>query len=140
MQPAPPVSMARLPELANRPARAQAGTMSSSPAPLLYLAQTTVDQAGTAERLAAEAVQARLAICAQVAGPITSYYWWAGRQEQAQEWRVVFKLRPEQRDPLTAWIGSTHPYTVPEWLVQEVNFVGEKYLSWAREQPTSVNL
>jgi periplasmic divalent cation tolerance protein len=63
--------------------------------------QTTTDSRAEAVELAHEGVSARLAACAQVAGPIASTYWWENSLERAEEWLVIFKLPADryQRSP-----------------------------------------
>ena len=102
----------------------------------MHLAWTTVATPEDAARLARDAVEARLAACVQVEGPVTSHYRWNGRIESAQEFRLVFKFLPEQADDLEAWIGTHHPYHTPEWIVVRAEHVAEKYLSWARSTST----
>ena len=51
-----------------------------------YQALTTVDSHEVAQSIAASAVRARLAACAQVVGPITSVYWWNSAVHREQEW------------------------------------------------------
>jgi periplasmic divalent cation tolerance protein len=46
---------------------------------------TTTDSAEAADALARGAVEARLAACGQVVGPITSTYRWQGAVETARE-------------------------------------------------------
>jgi periplasmic divalent cation tolerance protein len=102
----------------------------------MLVAWTTVATLEDASRLAREAVEARLAACVQVDGPVTSYYRWEGRIESAQEYRLTFKLLPEQADRLEIWIGAHHPYDTPEWIVARAEHVSGKYLSWARGTST----
>src|SRR5437773_10580059 len=52
---------------------------------------TTTDSRDAAEALSKSAVEARVAACGQVSGPITSTYWWEGKVETAEEWRITFK-------------------------------------------------
>ena len=54
--------------------------------------QTTTDSRAEAMELAHDAVQARLAACAQVAGPVASTFWWEDGIERAEEWLVMLKL------------------------------------------------
>jgi uncharacterized protein involved in tolerance to divalent cations len=54
--------------------------------------QTTTDSRAEAMELSRAAVEARLAACAQVAGPVASVYWWDGGLERAEEWLVLLKL------------------------------------------------
>src|ERR1017187_2920621 len=53
-------------------------------APLLHV-QTATDSRAEAMELAHDAVQARLAACAQVAGPVSSTFWWDDAIEKAEE-------------------------------------------------------
>lgn len=98
----------------------------------MLIALTTLPTQAAADTLAAEAVAARLAVCAQVGGPVTSHYVWDGSQEKSEEFLLTFKLLPDQLASLEAWIHARHPYQVPEWIVIKAEHVGEKYLSWAR--------
>ena len=102
----------------------------------LYLAWTTVGTREDAERLARGAVDARLAACVQIEGPVESWYRWEGRTESAREFRLAFKCLPEQLAGLRDWVHAGHPYEVPEWIVVQAEAVSEKYLSWARENST----
>ena len=106
----------------------------------MLIATTTVASSREAEHLAAACIEQNLAVCAQVEGPIHSHYVWQGRRTVAQEWRITFKLLENQADALTAYVHSTHPYEVPQWILISAARVGEKYLSWARAPRSSVNL
>ena len=98
----------------------------------MLIAWTTVATKEIADSLAAEAVRARLAVCVQVEGPVTSHYLWAGTQDKTEEYRLMFKALPEQIQALETWIHARHSYAVPEWITVKVEHVAEKYLSWAR--------
>ena len=100
----------------------------------MRIAWTTLPDRESADQLAAEAVAAHLASCAQVEGPIASYYIWDGVQEKSEEFRVTFKGMPAQISSLEPWVHGRHPYQVPEWIVIKTEHVSEKYLSWARSR------
>jgi periplasmic divalent cation tolerance protein len=97
----------------------------------MFIAWTTVADRETADRLAADAVAHSLAVCVQVEGPVASHYRWNGAQEKTLEFRLMFKVLPEQLPPLSAWLHAHHPYETPEWIVVRAEQIGEKYLSWA---------
>lgn len=99
-----------------------------------------VETALQAERLAAGLVEARLAACVQVDGPITSHYRWEGRIQRGVEYRLTIKFMAERQLELEAWLLTRHPYETPEWVVVAADHVAEKYLSWARANSTSVPL
>lgn len=103
----------------------------------MLIAWTTVATAGDAAHLARGAVEARLAACVQIDGPVTSHYRWEGRIESGSEYRLMFKFLPEQAAALEAWVHAQHPYDTPEWIVARAEHVSEKYLSWAGATATS---
>jgi periplasmic divalent cation tolerance protein len=106
----------------------------------MLIAWTTVGTPEDASRLAQGAVESHLAACVQVDGPVESNYWWDGKVESAREYRLMFKLLPEQAAGLEAWIRARHPYGTPEWIVVRAEHVSEKYLSWARGTSTPAPL
>lgn len=94
---------------------------------------TTVDDRAAAEALARSAVEARLAACGQVVGPITSVYRWEGAVETAAEWTVVFKTTTAASPALIEHVRAGHPYQVPEILVTPVVDGNPAYLAWVAE-------
>ena len=102
----------------------------------MFVAWTTTTLRVDAERLARGAVEARLAACAQVDGPIVSFYHWEGKLEQAEEFRVWFKYMPANASALGAWVQNHHPFATPQWIEVSAENVGEKYLSWAMANST----
>jgi periplasmic divalent cation tolerance protein len=95
---------------------------------------TTLDTRDAAAELAASAVRARLAACAQVLGPVTSTYRWQGRVETAQEWLVVFKTAADRYQELAAHLRERHPYELPEIIATPVVAGDPGYLDWLAEQ------
>lgn len=93
---------------------------------------TTVDSQEAAQALALGAVGARLAACAQVTGPVSSTFWWAGAVQTAQEWAVVFKTSAHQYGALETYLKQGHPYDVPEVMATAVVAGNAEYLSWVR--------
>src|SRR5262245_41834694 len=81
---------------------------------------TTVGSREQADALAMGAVLAHVAACAQVAGPLTSTYWWDGEVQTAEEWQVVFKTAADRYDALEAFVLANHEYDLPELLALPV--------------------
>ena len=98
---------------------------------MLMIAWTTVATRADAERLASGAVAAGLAACAQIDGPVSSFYLWEGKLENSAEFRLTFKCLPGQLEALQQQVLASQPYDTPEWIAVEAAVVGEKYLSWA---------
>ena len=95
---------------------------------------TVVDARAVADVLAAAAVSARLAACAQVGGQVDSTYWWRSAIETTAEWSVQVKTAPDRVDALVGQVLATHPYEVPEVLVTRVECANPAYAAWVRDQ------
>lgn len=95
---------------------------------------TVVDDRAVADRLAAAAVDGRLAACAQVGGSVDSTYWWQSARETATEWSVQFKTAPDRVAALVERLRADHPYDVPEILVTMVQSGNPDYAAWVHEQ------
>lgn len=94
------------------------------------VAVTTTDDDGKAGVLAGGIVEARLAACVQIVGPIRSVYRWAGKVENEQEWQLWIKTTADRLDDLTAWIKNNHDYDEPELVALPVIGGSETYLNW----------
>jgi periplasmic divalent cation tolerance protein len=95
---------------------------------------TTIDSPEAAGRLAQQLVEANLAACVQVLGPLTSTYRWEGKVETAQEWLCIAKTREDRYGEVEAAIRAAHPYQVPEILAVPVTAGHEAYLRWLDAQ------
>ena len=104
---------------------------------IMLIAWTTVSSRAEADAIAHTAIQQGRAACVQIDGPITSIYHWDGQVETTEEYRLTFKLLPEQAAALEQLVHKMHPYDTPEWIVVPASHVSEKYLSWARTTPNS---
>ena len=96
--------------------------------------QTTTDSRAEAMELSRAAVQARLAACAQVAGPVASVYWWDGGLERAEEWLVLLELPADRYDELAAFITERHSYDEPQIVALPIVAGSAAYLTWMRAE------
>ena len=106
--------------------------MHRTPTPQITIVTTTVASAADAQRLAAGAVQARLAACVQVEA-IASHYVWQGAQQEDAEWRLVCKTLPAAAGALCDWLRAQHPYQVPQLLTHTVEAEAD-YAGWVAQQ------
>ncbi len=95
---------------------------------------TTLASQEDAQKMAAELVDAKLAVCVQTSGPINSYYLWHGTLETAEEYRLTIKFFAAKTEKLEAWLQKNHPYEVPEWMALPADRVGASYKRWAEDE------
>jgi periplasmic divalent cation tolerance protein len=91
---------------------------------------TTTDRRDHADTLAGTLVEARVAACVQVVGPIASTYRWQGDVERAEEWLLVVKTTGGQLDAVVRAIGEHHHYEVPEITATPIVGGSRAYLDW----------
>jgi periplasmic divalent cation tolerance protein len=96
--------------------------------------QTTTDSRAEAMELARAAVEARLAACGQVAGPVASTFWWNEELERAEEWFVFLKTTADRYAELAAFITERHSYDEPEILAVPIIAGAAPFLAWLREE------
>jgi periplasmic divalent cation tolerance protein len=77
---------------------------------------TTVPDAETANRLATQVLEARLAACVSRQGAVHSTYHWQGKIESADEIQLLFKTSAARALELEQFIQKHHPYDTPEIL------------------------
>ena len=97
---------------------------------------TNLPDSESAFNLARELVHLRLAACANVLAPVTSFYRWEGAEEQATEYPVLVKTAAERYDALEAAIRERHPYSVPEVIAWPVSRGYAAYLEWVLQEST----
>ncbi|MBO0789212.1 MAG: divalent-cation tolerance protein CutA [Actinobacteria bacterium] len=106
------------------------GTPAGPGAPRFLQVQTTTDSRAEAVALSRAAVEARLAACAQVAGPVASVYWWEDAVERAEEWLVLLKLPASRYPELAEFLLERHSYDEPEIVATPLVAGSVSYLSW----------
>jgi periplasmic divalent cation tolerance protein len=96
--------------------------------------QTMTDSRAEAMELARAVVEARLAACSQVAGPLASTFWWNEEIERAEEWFVFFKTTADRVEELITFIADRHSYDEPEIVAVPIVAGVTAYLDWLREE------
>jgi len=95
---------------------------------------TNLPDSDSAFNLARDLVRMRLAACANVLAPATSFYRWEGRDEQATEYPVLIKSTPECYTRLEQAIRERHPYSLPEIIALPVEKGLPAYLAWVEAE------
>lgn len=98
--------------------------------PLVIL--VTAPDVAVAERLAAAAVERRLAACANLLPGVTSIYRWEGGVQRDDEVLLVVKTTRDRLREFEAFLVAEHPYDVPECIALAPVHVAGPYLGWLR--------
>lgn len=98
---------------------------------------TTTDREEEAAQLAQTLLQARLAACVQIVGPVASHYWWQGEIEQTAEWLCVIKTRDELLEDLVETLRREHSYDTPEITATPIVGGSDQYLDWIRQETSA---
>jgi len=95
---------------------------------------TNLPDSESAFNLAREVVHLRLAACANVLSPATSFYRWEGAEEKASEVPVLIKSTAERYSDLELAIKRLHPYTLPEIVAWPIERGLPEYLAWVERE------
>jgi periplasmic divalent cation tolerance protein len=99
----------------------------------ISIVNTTVGSIETAKHLATKIVEARLAGCVQIDGPITSIYNWQGKLCDDTEFRLTCKTLPWRLQAVVEFLQANHSYEVPEIIVSSFE-ASSSYMSWLSDQ------
>ena len=95
---------------------------------------TNLPDSESAFNLAREVVHLRLAACANVLSPATSFYRWEGAEEKASEVPVLIKSTAERYSDLERAIKRLHPYSLPEIVAWPIERGLPEYLAWIERE------
>jgi periplasmic divalent cation tolerance protein len=98
---------------------------------ILVLA-TTANKA-EAEKIAQTLLKERLIACANIINPVTSFFFWSGKIDKAEECLVVMKSRRDLFAELAECLKGLHSYEVPEVLAIPIVEGSAAYLVWMGE-------
>lgn len=88
----------------------------------------------TAERLAHELVEQRLAACVNGIPGAFSVYRWQGSIERSTEVLLIAKTDASRIAELMAWLERAHPYDVPECIAIAPAEVSPPYREWLERE------
>ncbi len=82
----------------------------------IVLMLTTLPDSASAQKLADDVLDERLAACVTEFGGVRSRYRWKGQIESAEEVQLLFKTSAARALELERFIAANHPYETPEIL------------------------
>jgi periplasmic divalent cation tolerance protein len=78
-------------------------------------------------------VEEKLAACAQVTGPVSSFFHWEGQLDSATEWFCFLKTSVDRYPALEQRLASLHPYETPEVIAVPIEHSSSEYAAWVME-------
>jgi periplasmic divalent cation tolerance protein len=90
----------------------------------------TTASKGEAETIARRLLKAKLIACANILGPVSSYFHWSGKVERAEEYLLLMKSRQDLFEVLLKKVKALHSYEVPEILALPIAKGSKEYLEW----------
>ena len=90
----------------------------------------TTESKQEAEKIVQHLLDARLIACANIVGPVTSFFHWSGKVENAEEFLALMKSRRDLFEKLEKAVKALHSYEVPEILALPVVEGSKAYLGW----------
>ncbi len=86
-----------------------------------------------AERIGRAAVEARLAACVNILGPVNSIYRWQEAVEAASEIAAIFKTTHDNADALMTRIAGMHSYQNPCVVTWPIEKLLASYAEWVED-------
>jgi periplasmic divalent cation tolerance protein len=83
-----------------------------------------------AENIANHLLNDKLIACANIVGPVTSFFQWSGNVDRAEEYLLLLKSKGDLFSRLTEAVKTMHSYQVPEILAIQVTDGSRTYLDW----------
>lgn len=90
---------------------------------------TTTDRK-EAERISQSLLNEKLIACANIIGPVHSFFWWAGKVEKAEEHIVLMKSRSDLFEKISERVKALHTYDIPEIIALPIKLGSLEYLKW----------
>lgn len=103
----------------------------------LILIRITCPSRRVAEDIADAALEARLAACANLEGPVSSTYRWKGVIEQSFEFMLWLKAPEANWAKIDQLVVRLHPYEVPAIVAMPISHGNAAYGAWVAENTDS---
>ena len=91
----------------------------------------------SANSIANDLVQSKLAACVNIIPQIISIYHWKGEIVQENEFCMLIKTKCENVSTLIERIKNIHPYSIPEVISIQVNDGNKDYFKWVQDSTST---
>ncbi len=110
--------------------------MKSDSSTLVSVVTTTSNEIEILNQISSTLLEAKLAACIQISGPITSHYVWEGQSQTGTEWQANIKTISLLTPQVVRTIKRLHNYDLPEIITTEVQ-ASHEYSQWVEHQVNS---
>lgn len=83
-----------------------------------------------AEKIVRKLLNEKLIVCANIAGSVSSFFWWNKKVESAEEYVVLMKTRSDLFEKLSETVKALHSYQVPEIIALPIVKSSKQYMDW----------
>ena len=83
-----------------------------------------------AEKITQALLDKHLIACGNIIGPVTSFFYWMGKVDRAEECLVVMKSRVDLFEEVAEHVRGLHSYEVPEVLALPIVEGSRAYFDW----------
>lgn len=93
----------------------------------------TASNGEEAAKIGKALVDGHFAACVNIVPEVRSFFFWAGKTQDAQETLLICKTRLHQMQRLVERVKSLHSYTVPEVIALPIVAGSQEYLDWVTD-------
>jgi periplasmic divalent cation tolerance protein len=90
----------------------------------------TVASKAEAEKIAQNLLSEHFIACANIVGPVSSYFYWSGKIDAAEEYLMIMKSRSDLFGALSERVKALHSYEVPEVIAVPIVDGARDYFDW----------
>lgn len=98
--------------------------------PIYQIILCTCPDRESAEKIARQLINDKIAACINILPGITSIYTWQGNIETEQEHLLLIKTRKDRFQAIEKSIQTSHPYEIPEIIAIPVENGLAEYMQW----------
>jgi len=90
----------------------------------------TTANAEEAQRIASVLLKERKAACVNIVPGISSFFWWQGKLDSAEESLLIVKTKASVLDEVVNLVKEHHRYSIPEVIALPIIGGNQDYLEW----------
>ena len=97
----------------------------------LFITTATADEA---KRISSVLLNQRKVACVNIVPRVSSFFWWQGRLDSAQESLLIIKTKASLLDEVVRLVKEVHSYDIPEIIALPIVGGNQDYLEWISKE------